>query len=396
VRPTRTGLAVLVAGPALVLGGALAGWLVLVAIGVAGLLAVAAGLLAVARRPPLTVSRGVYPARVARGDLAVARLQAMNMGTRSAAAARAVETVAGEETSVVLPRLPPGGTRTVSYRLPTHRRGALAVGPLRVRREDALGVAVAERDEGGLTTLWVHPRTHAVRLPATGRTAHLDGPTTDSAPRGSITFHTLRDYVLGDDLRHVHWRSSARLGTLVVRQHVDTSQPRTGIVLDTRAAAYVSQAAFEEAVEVAASLLCSGVERGWPVRVVSTGGLDLAASGGAGAVRELAAMLDRLAEVTPRQDARGATPERTARTLPGGTCLAVVSGATSGAELGALTSLRRRHERVVLLQVGGAGAGAGGAGGDSGVGDLPVQGVQILAGPDAGTVCAAWNRAVAR
>ena len=68
----------------------------------------------------------------------------------------------------------------------------------------------------------------------TGNTRHLEGPSSDTSPQGNITFHRLRDYVVGDDLRLVHWRSSARTGKLVVKHNVDTSQPYTVVLLDQR------------------------------------------------------------------------------------------------------------------------------------------------------------------
>ena len=383
MRPTRAGSGLAVAAVVLLVAGAGLGWLVAVVLGVAAAVALVTAGAVVLRRPPLVVRRGIHPERVSRGELAVGRLEVHNPTSRTSAAGRAVEQVGGTPTAVRVPRLRAGQTRTVTYRLPTGRRGVLTVGPLLVQREDPLGLVSAASRQGELTTLWVHPRTHPVRVPPSGRNAHLDGPTSDSAPRGSITFHTLREYVVGDDLRRVHWRSTARLGTLMVREHVDTSLPRLGVVLDTRRDSYAGEAAFEEAVDVAASLVAEAVRSGWPVRLVGTGDLDVASTGRATAGADLAVLLDRLAEVTAED--HGRPPATAAQALPGGTCLALVGGTVDGSGLGAVAGLRRRHDRVVLFRLGlEAGTSA------------PLQGIQVVAGTRAADVCAAWSGSVGR
>ena len=82
------------------------------------------------------------------------------------------------------------------------------------------------------------------RLPhacPTGQTRHLEGPSSDTSPQGNITFHRLREYVAGDDLRLVHWRSSARAGRLLVKHNVDTSQPYTVVIFDQRPSLYTEE-----------------------------------------------------------------------------------------------------------------------------------------------------------
>src|SRR5690606_3018218 len=79
------------------------------------------------------------------------------------------------------------------------------------------------------------PRSHPVRTVPVGASRSLDG-VVDAAQYGSITFHALREYVPGDDLRHVHWRTSAHVGQLMVRQHVETSLPRIVVLVDDRTA----------------------------------------------------------------------------------------------------------------------------------------------------------------
>ncbi|PZG42609.1 hypothetical protein C1I98_19595 [Spongiactinospora gelatinilytica] len=97
-------------------------------------------------------------------------------------------------------------------------------------------------------------------------------------------------------MRHVHWRSSARTGTLMVRQLVDASLPGTTVVLDTREGAYASAQLFETAVDAAASVAVAAAGAGFPVKVVTGRGLLAEVKGGPADAK---AILDRLATVTP-------------------------------------------------------------------------------------------------
>ncbi len=88
-----------------------------------------------------------------------------------------------------------------------------------------------------------------------GTTQDLDGAPSDQVSMSDLAFHAMREYVRGDDLRHVHWRSSARAGQLHVRQYHDSRRSRALVLVDDDAAAYPGPDAFELAVSVAASVL---------------------------------------------------------------------------------------------------------------------------------------------
>jgi uncharacterized protein (DUF58 family) len=174
----------------------------------------------------------------------------------------------------------PDARGEVRLRLPvdTSARGERPIGPYSVVHGDPWSIVrrVALRVEGGILT--VHPRTVSVRrsaLPA------LQQAESEFAGRqsGDQHFFALRDYVLGDEPRTVHWRSSARAGKLVVKQQVAPAPNNTMIVLDSDASAYGSddqfgggwiEERFEAAVEVAASLAIAQAERVEQVHVVTT------------------------------------------------------------------------------------------------------------------------------
>lgn len=116
-----------------------------------------------------------------------------------------------------------------------------------------------------------------------------------------------RGYRYGDDLRRVHWRSTARYGELMVRREEQPQRARCTVLLDTRGIAFAGQgpdSAFEWAVSGAASVLVHMLERGFSVRLLSDTGNSVPgqdADGFAGASQESAdaagLMMDTLAVI---------------------------------------------------------------------------------------------------
>jgi uncharacterized protein (DUF58 family) len=296
--PTRLGVTVGAAGCLLVVAGALLGYRALMTVGCAGVLLQVVALVSVARRPRVTLSRDLSASRVTRGEPAVCALIVTRTSRRPVRALTAADAFDGREFEVAIPR----SATTVTYRLDTARRGVFTLGPLRLRRADGFGLAAvsstAGGDEGG-AALHVRPRTHPFAIVPSGRSTHLDGPVADTALARSITFHRLREYTPGDDLRHVHWRSTARTGRLMVREYIDTSLPGTTVLLD--ADGYATPELFEEAVEVAASALVAAVRSGFPARLAAGGVLTEGRA-------DAAAFLDRLAALPSPSDGEGSPP----------------------------------------------------------------------------------------
>ncbi|MFD0823750.1 DUF58 domain-containing protein, partial [Micromonospora zhanjiangensis] len=211
--------------------------------------------------------------RVGRGEPASMSLTVRNTGRLRSANLVAQDRCGDRSVAVPLLRLRPGRDTTVDYPVPTDRRGVVPVGPLRVIGRDALGLLSLSRAHGEVAYVWVHPRIHLLNAVPTGVTRSLDGRI-DRVPHGSITFDSLREYVVGDELRRVHWRTSAKVGELMVREHLDTSLPRLVVLLDNRFGAHPAPTGaapaetFESACEAAASVVAAARREDLPVTLV--------------------------------------------------------------------------------------------------------------------------------
>jgi uncharacterized protein (DUF58 family) len=380
--PTPAGWCTLAAGAVLYAAGSLLGYPELAVLAVGCALAVAGAVAWTLPQPRLRVRREVAPRSVARGQPALGAVTLHNPGRRSPRL-RAEEPCGGGVVAIELPAVPARGRRLVSYRLPTDRRGPLAVGPLRLVRTDPLALASRRRECAGRLTVLVRPRVTELPVPPLGRAGGLDG--TASGPgRGSpVAFHGLREYVPGDELRLVHWRSSAHTGRLLTRELRDADRPHATVVLDVWPGSYDSPAAFELAVEAAASIAVAAARRGQPLRAVLGAGPPVETSG-AGR-REAERLLDRLALVATDPAQRLETALRPLGRSRTAGLLAVVTGRLPAAAGEAAGELRGRFDRVLVVLTDPGGA-------------APAEpaGVGWIDGSSPEALVAGWRRAMAR
>ncbi|ONH51700.1 hypothetical protein CcI49_35490 [Frankia sp. CcI49] len=384
------------------------------------------GAVFMARPARIEVGIEVAPSRVARGEPAVASVTVRNAGRRASSSARLVVPYSdradggappdgppagrsahggrgrsGQGSRVVLRPLPAGSRRTIAVPLPTDRRGVLRIGPVGLVTTDPLGLFSRYESLGGQAQLPVHPAAVPLAPLPSARSSSPDGLPVDSRVEGGVTFHALREYTPGDDLRHVHWRSSARAGTLLVRRHVDPSEPVTTVVLDIRRQAYPDAAvdpgaggggtvqgqgqaarAFDTAVDAAASVVLASTRSRFPVRLHTTGGLrldcrDRRADG--------TAALDALAgaawtDATGATDAAGPgdplAEAARSRGRRGVGSLVIVTGRREIGQLAVAGALAGQFEQVVVLRVGGVSV-------DGGVSvNVSVPGAPAGPGPD--------------
>jgi uncharacterized protein (DUF58 family) len=160
--------------------------------------------------------------------------------------------------AVRVPHLPAGGWTEATVEIRPVRRGTLRLEALSLARPDPIGLARSFVRVAMPQSVLVLPRRYplpAFSLP--GSRKHQPGGVALSSSVGAAEeFVSLREYRPGDPLRHIHWRSWARLGRPIVREFQDESFPRHALILDTFATAAQSEA-FEEAVSVAASFACT-------------------------------------------------------------------------------------------------------------------------------------------
>src|SRR3954470_10930552 len=343
---TRAGLAAVVVGVVALVLGLWLQWIAFDVVGIGLIALVLVAVLVVIRPSPVTIDRAIQPARVPKGSPAIAVLTFANRGRRTVGVTVAHQPFGDTPVRTVIPRLRRGERGLRTYRLPTRKRGIFDVGPVEVTRRDAFELFRTSRRYGEVERIWVYPRVLGFRPLPTGRTRHLEGPSSDTSPQGNITFHRLRDYVAGDDLRLVHWRSTARAGKLVVKHNVDTSQPYSVVLFDQRPSLYTEES-FEQAVDVAASVLVASAVNKAPVELRLTDGTVI----GGPRVRDVTALIDYMTGVPA--DAEGALQPHllTLRRTRGGTSLVVVTGVLDLDDLPYVAALRRRFDRLVVIAI---------------------------------------------
>jgi uncharacterized protein (DUF58 family) len=205
--------------------------------------------------------RQIVPARVPAGQAAQVTIQLDNVTRLPTGLLLAEDTIPyalGTRPRFVLDRIEAGGSRRISYRLQSDRRGKFAVGPLYVRVADAFGLVRLGRSVALPGTLVVTPAITALPWTAFGGAWLREGGTRASTAAAAGEDDVVpRAYRDGDDLRRVHWRSTARYGELMVRREEQRWRNRAVLFLDSRASAHGGRgpsSSFEYAVSAAASI----------------------------------------------------------------------------------------------------------------------------------------------
>jgi uncharacterized protein (DUF58 family) len=303
----------------------------------------------------LRCSRQITPARVQVGQPAEVVLELENVSMLPTGLLLLEDDLPytlGGRPRFMLDRVRPGAPRRVRYPIRSDVRGRYRVGPLRLRLTDPFGLVELTRSFTSVDRLTVVPAVQPLPAITLAGAWHAGGDSASRAVavRGDDDAAT-REYRHGDDLRKVHWRSTARVGKLMVRREERPWQSTATLLLDTRAIAHRGDgpgSSLEWAVSAAASIGVHLGRLGYTLRLLTdTGpvepGVDFAAEG---------VLLDHLAEVTfaHRTDLHGAVNALRGDEGRHGTVVAIL-GAIGVTEARALVSARSAQDANVAILI---------------------------------------------
>jgi uncharacterized protein (DUF58 family) len=314
-----------------------------------GVLLAAAAIWVGRARFRLEVSRTVTPARVHAGSPSRVELSIRNVGLRRTPVLRFTDPVSRTRGAEILiaPCSPLAGT-SAAYHLPTAQRGVVKVGPLQVELSDPFGLARTSTVAAGRSEVIVYPRIdRIVPIPQTAGHDPLAGSEHPTAlGRAGEDFYALRPYVVGDEIRRVHWPTTARLDELMVRQDELPWQGRVTVLLDMRRPMH-TPASLELCISAAASVVMASWKRHDLIRLVASDGTD---TGFGSDGLHVEGMLEYLAvaEPVPIGTFRPLVASL-ARTGGGGALVAIVAH-TAERELAGLTGLQHVFGWFTLVE----------------------------------------------
>jgi len=230
------------------------GWLELVAAAWAGLVLLVVAVLYLIGRTRLRVALSLPQHRTVVGEPVTGELVVGNPARFRTLGVTLEVPVGRGLAEILVPAIPARDERRQDFSVPASRRGIVTVGPVRTVRADPLGLVRREHVWTAASELIVHPTTIGIPSMSTGFVRDLEGNPTRELSTSDISFHALREYSAGDERRHIHWKSSAKTGTYMVRQFEQTKRSHLVIALSLASIDYASDEEFEMAVSVAGSL----------------------------------------------------------------------------------------------------------------------------------------------
>ena len=356
--PTGRGWLVAATGLVMIVAGSLFGARPLGQVGLA-LLVLVCMAVAVVRlgRHDVEITREISPLRAHPGQPVTVAMQVSNRGTSTAPLLLIEDRVPAGlsgDARFALRGIEPKGHRESSITLTATRRGRYEVGPMQVSIVDPFSLAQLRSSVLARSAFLVHPRIDGLAMPrdqGTRRSTSLSALRQLTGSRGE-DFYTMREYNEGDDLRKIHWPSTAKRGRYMIRQEETPWQTKATILLDDRAGAHDGTgplSSFERAVEAAASLVDLYHRAAYSYRLAAAHERGLPSAKRA---EHLSRCLDLLATIqASRGDSEDALVNRLAEMEAGSSeaALVVVSGTLGPRDALALTRARKRFRDVTLL-----------------------------------------------
>jgi uncharacterized protein (DUF58 family) len=251
---TGLGLSIVVVVLVSAVLGYMLGWIELVVVAFTGFALLVLGVFFLLGRNSYDVGLSLDRDRVVVGDTARATLSVRNPSRFRLPPVKSEVPVGRGLAEFYLGSIPRQGGTSREFPVPTSRRGVVRVGPVRTVRADPIGLLRREYVWTTYLDLFVHPVTVPIPATSTGLIRDLEGNPTRDLTDSDVSFHALREYAPGDDRRHIHWKSTARTGALMVRQFEETRRSHLVISLSLASADYHSEEEFELAVSVAGSI----------------------------------------------------------------------------------------------------------------------------------------------
>jgi len=225
-------------------------------------------------RTNVRVSLGVNPVRVFEEQVAVASYEITNCSNRRQSSVRVRLPIGSAAAYFTTPALSEAESCDDWVTIPTEHRGVVEVGPVITYREDPFSLVRREVAWTDRHQLYIHPTIAPLDELGTGLLRDLEGRSTQDMSNSDLAFHTLREYIPGDDQRYIHWKSSARLSSatgedeFMVRQFLDTRKTHIALVSDLEPSHFASDAEFELSLSCAASIAARTVMDGMDLTVL--------------------------------------------------------------------------------------------------------------------------------
>jgi uncharacterized protein (DUF58 family) len=223
--------------------------------------------------------REVSPPHLTVGDSASVTVALTNSGAPTGVLLmeEQVPYALGGRPRFVVPPMGRGAHEQLQYTVRPALRGRHRLGPLQLRRREPFGMVEMRQQLPGTAELLVLPTVTPLAGIRLGGGSFATGDDhARSFSVGKVADVVVREYRRGDDLRRVHWRSTARLGELMVRNEEQLWQARAVILLDNRVAAHRGTgpgSSLEAAVAAAASVSVHLAREGYQVRLVTSSGV---------------------------------------------------------------------------------------------------------------------------
>ena len=265
---TPLGWSMLLVVPAAFVFGYGLGWVELVAVAFAGTVLVIVAAIYLVGRNAFVIELSVPHSRVVVGERATGLITVTNPTRRRLIGVKVEVPIGRGLAEIAMPGLSRGASFRHEFLVPTTHRGVLSVGPVRTVRADPVGLVRRELVWTDAKELFIHPRTIGIPSTSTGFVRDLEGNPTKDLSNSDVSFHALREYVPGDERRYIHWKSTAKTGTYMVRQFEETRRSHLVIALSLATANYATEEEFEMAVSVAGSLGARAIRDARNVAVV--------------------------------------------------------------------------------------------------------------------------------